>query len=243
MDAAGVDRVVIVPPMWEGERNDVALAAAQTYPDRFGVMGRLDQDTPDARERVSRWRDQPGMLGLRFSFFRPGSEKPLLDGRMDWVWREAERQEIPVMVLASHSQLHLIDSVAERHPGLRLVIDHLGLTDGKDDNAFRDLDRLLALSRRRNVAVKASALPFFTTDAYPFRNVHPYLRRVYDAFGPLRTFWGSDLSRLACGYKEAVTFFTDGIPWLTTQDKEQIMGRAICEWLQWEVPDDTRAPQ
>src|SRR5436190_3589456 len=40
MDAAGVARVVIVPPSWEGDRNDLALAAAQRHPDRFAVMGR-----------------------------------------------------------------------------------------------------------------------------------------------------------------------------------------------------------
>jgi len=42
MDEAGVDRAVIVPPSWEGERNDLALDAARRWPDRFAVMGRLD---------------------------------------------------------------------------------------------------------------------------------------------------------------------------------------------------------
>lgn len=32
MDAAGVARVVIVPPSWEGDRNDLALAAARLHP-------------------------------------------------------------------------------------------------------------------------------------------------------------------------------------------------------------------
>src|ERR1700682_1474111 len=41
MDKAGVDRVVIVPPSWEGDRNDLALAAARQHPDRLAVMGRL----------------------------------------------------------------------------------------------------------------------------------------------------------------------------------------------------------
>ena len=41
MDLAGVRRIVIVPPSWEGDRNDLALEAARTYPDRFAVMGRL----------------------------------------------------------------------------------------------------------------------------------------------------------------------------------------------------------
>jgi hypothetical protein len=40
MDAAGVARAVIVPPSWEGDRNDLALAAAAAHPDRFAVMGR-----------------------------------------------------------------------------------------------------------------------------------------------------------------------------------------------------------
>src|SRR6266852_2108438 len=33
MDEGGVDRVVIVPPSWPGDRNDYALEAAKRYPD------------------------------------------------------------------------------------------------------------------------------------------------------------------------------------------------------------------
>src|ERR1700723_3679939 len=47
MDPAGVDRAVIVPPSWEGNRNDVALAAAAAHPDRFAVLGRPPLDTRD----------------------------------------------------------------------------------------------------------------------------------------------------------------------------------------------------
>ena len=41
MNEAGVDRAVLVPPSWEGARNELALAAAQAHPDRFAVMGRI----------------------------------------------------------------------------------------------------------------------------------------------------------------------------------------------------------
>ena len=50
MDQAGVERVVLVPPSWEGDRNDLALEAAATYPDRFGVMGRLSLTDPASRD-------------------------------------------------------------------------------------------------------------------------------------------------------------------------------------------------
>ena len=46
MDKAGVDGVVIVPPSWEGDRNDLALDAAASHPDRFCIMGRFDPDAP-----------------------------------------------------------------------------------------------------------------------------------------------------------------------------------------------------
>ena len=236
MDKAGVDRVVIVPPSWEGDRNDFALAAAQAHPDRFAVMGRFDPDAPAAREMLPAWKSQPGMLGMRFTFHTDLLRQPLLDGRFDWVWGAAEQANIPLMVLAHHAYAHLIDGVAMRYPGLRLVMDHLGLdSTRKDEVAFQDLDKLLALARRPNIAVKASAMPCYTTDPYPCRWLHPYLRRVYDAFGPRRMFWGTDWSRLPCTYRQGVTLFTEEIPWLTADDKDWIMGRGLCEWLGWKV--------
>jgi predicted TIM-barrel fold metal-dependent hydrolase len=235
MKTAGVDRAVLVPPSWEGERNDIVLAAAQAHPDRFAAMGRFDPEAPQSRGLIANWLAQPGMLGLRFTFHRPLLRPLLTEGRVDWLWPQAERAGVPIMLLALHSDLHLIDRVAERHPGLRLTIDHLGLTTGIDQEAFREFDRLLPLARRPNVAVKVSCLPKYTTDAYPFRWLHPYLRRVYDAFGPRRMFWGSDLSRLPCTYRQGLTYMSEEMPWLTADDKEWILGRGVCEWIGWKV--------
>ena len=232
---AGVDRVVLVPPSWEGERNDICLAAAHAHPDRFAVMGRFDPEAPASRGLISTWREQPGMLGLRFTLHRPLLRPLLTEGHLDWLWPEAEKADVPIMTMAQHSDLHLLDRVAERYPGLTLTIDHLGLTKGKDEEAFREFDKLLALARRPNIAVKVTCLPHYTADAYPFRWLHPYIRRVYDVFGPKRMFWGSDLSRLPCTYRQGVTLFTEELPWLTANDKEWIMGRGVCEWLGWKA--------
>jgi predicted TIM-barrel fold metal-dependent hydrolase len=235
MKTAGVDRAVLVPPSWEGERNDIVLAAAHAHPDRFAVMGRFDPEAPQSRGLIATWLAQPGMLGLRFTFHRPLLRPLLTEGRVDWLWPQAEQAGVPIMLLALHSDLHMIDRVAERHPGLKLTIDHLGLTTGKDEEAFREFDKLLLLARRPNIAVKVSCLPLYTTDTYPFRRLHPYLRRVYDAFGPQRMFWGSDLSRLPCPLRQAVTMFTEEMPWLAADDLEWIMGRGVCEWIGWKA--------
>jgi predicted TIM-barrel fold metal-dependent hydrolase len=52
MAGAGVDRVVLVPPSWEGYRNDYALEAAQQYPHRFAVMGKVPLNDPASKARA-----------------------------------------------------------------------------------------------------------------------------------------------------------------------------------------------
>jgi predicted TIM-barrel fold metal-dependent hydrolase len=230
---AGIHRTVLVPPSFEGDYNDVVLAAAQKWPDNFAAMGRLDPEAPDAAAQVARWKQQPGMYGMRFTFHRPSMRPLLAEGKMNAVWAAAEQAGVPIMLLAPHRDLHFIDAVAARHPGLKLIIDHLGLHGTKDAAGLVEFDKLLVLGKRPNVAVKVSCLPQFTTDTYPFKFWHPYLQQVHAAFGPKRMFWGSDLSRLPCTLKQGVTMFTENMPFFSAQDMEWIMGRGICEWIGW----------
>ena len=236
MNEAGVDRVVIVPPSWEGDRNDLGIAASAAHPNRYAVMGRLDPEDPQSRGQLADWRKQPGMLGLRFTFHIPQLVTLLTEGHMDWVWADAQKYSVPIYVLVPHPLVHLIDAVAQKYPGLKLTMDHLSIpSNTKDADAFRNLDMLLAIAKRPNVAAKVSALPCYSTGKYPYKELHGHLRRVYDAFGPKRMFWGTDLSRSPIPYRQHVTMFTEEIPWLTADDKAWIMGRAVCEWLGWKV--------
>src|SRR5256885_9093944 len=93
--------------------------------------------------------------------------------------------------------LHRIDGIAARYPDLRLIIDHLGLVRPQVDHAaFARLSELLALAKRPNIAVKASAVTEYSSETYPFPILHDYLRQVFDAFGPKRMFCGSEISRV-----------------------------------------------
>jgi predicted TIM-barrel fold metal-dependent hydrolase len=231
MDAAGVSRAVLVPPSWEGDRNDVALAAAHRWPDRFAVMGRVSLEAPESRDEFLPLTRTAGMLGLRFTFHTKEQQKLLTGGAADWLWPAAASARVPLMVHPPHS-LHLIDEIAARHPDLRLVIDHLGLMRPKlDHEAFASLPELLALAKRPNIAVKASAVTDYSGEPYPHPILQGYLRKVFDEFGPKRMFWGSDISRVRHPYRQMVTLFTEELPWLGEEDKAWIMGRGLCEWL------------
>ena len=173
------------------------------------------------------------MLGIRMSFHIEPHKTWLVDGTMNWFWAEAERLQIPLMVLVPATSRH-IGPVAERHPGLTLIVDHLGTPrEVAGDAAWVDLDSLLGLAKYLNVYAKASCMPIYSEQAYPHRDLHAPLKRVYDAFGPQRMMWGTDLTRLPGTYRQAVTLFTEELPFLTAEDKEWVMGRTIAQALRW----------
>lgn len=237
MDAAGVDRVIIVPPSMEGDRNDLALEAANLHPERFAVMGRIAADKPENKIMFSALKKQPGMKGLRLTISRPWHRPLITEGKASCLWSEAERADVPLMVAVMADLLPDISNIAEQHRGLNLAIDHLALVrDKKDEAAFVNLPQVLALAKWPNISVKVSALPCYSSENYPYRGIHRYIRQVYDAFGPERMFWRTDLTRLPCTYRQAITLFTEELPWLTTKDQEWIMGRALCRWLGWRLP-------
>jgi L-fuconolactonase len=234
MDEAGVDAAVIVPPGWEGERNDLALAAVRDHPGRFAVMGRFDPLRHDPSEAFARWRDQPGMLGVRFTFHSARGSALLVEPAMAAVWAAAERYAIPLMIRALPPMLPTVSELALRHPGLRLTLDHLAIPNGTTDTAaFAHLPALLALARHPNVALKATCMPAYTTDPFPHDALHAPLRALIEAFGPQRVFWGSDLSRLPGSYRDSVLQWTRHMPWLDRASLESIMGGALLRWLGW----------
>ena len=129
------------------------------------------------------------MLGIRVSFLTLPQRRWLADGTVDWFWAAAEVAGLPLMALPP-DQVSAIDLVAEKYPGLRLVIDHLGMTSIRQDtDAFSSLNDVCPLARHPNVAVKATALHCYTTQRYPFVGIHKHIRRVFEAFGPERGFW------------------------------------------------------
>lgn len=235
MDEAGVDAAIIHPPGWDPNSAELALEAARKHPKRLSILGKIPLDEPETHGLIDTWTNQPGMLGLRYVFLQPHQQSWPTDGTLDWLWPAAERAGVPVALLAGNF-LPLLGQIAERHPGLKLIVDHLGRPSGtQDEAAWANLSELTALAKYPNVAVKATGAPSYSSHAYPYTNIHTYLHQLYDAFGPERLFWGTDITRMPCSWRQCVTLFTEALPFLSESDKELIMGRAVCNWLDWQI--------
>jgi predicted TIM-barrel fold metal-dependent hydrolase len=235
MDEAGVDRVVVVPPSWPGDRNDYGIEAVKRYPDRFRVMGRIPLKNPQSAELLPRWKQQPGMLGVRVTFL--GAAAPwLTDGTADWFWPAVEKAGLPVMFLAP-GQTAAFAKIAERHPQLTLIVDHMGIGADvvKEGKVADAIAQTASLAKFPNVSVKLSAAPNNSAEPYPFRDFEPHIKRLFEAYGPQRCYWGTDITNgfAKATYRQRVTHFTEQLPFLSEDDKDWIMGRAIVARLGW----------
>jgi predicted TIM-barrel fold metal-dependent hydrolase len=251
MDQIGVDRAVIVPPVWAGDDNAPQIEWCRQT-DRLGIMGRFDLWDPN-RDRLETWLDQPGMIGIRMSYPRDRGREWITDvDAFAWYWAACERLGIPIMLLIQDPSL--LVPIAERHPNLTLILDHLALKfqPGEralrsTEKAFEGFDETLALSKYNNVYVKFSSLPVYTPEEYPYPSMTPYLKLAYDAFGPQHIMWGSDVSRLPQVlfvdgedaprdvnlYRDCLNHIKVALDFLSDEDKNWILGDTAATALNW----------
>lgn len=189
MDAEGVERAAVVTPSAMGWDNSYTLDAVRAAPARFVAVGRIDLTAADAAERLKH-EMADGLSGVRIG---PGlTAETLLAPPALAVWALAAERRLPVHLHMEPDELGCMDAVADRFPGLPLVVDHLGRPDveaGTDGAGFRTV---LAFARHRSAWIKTPAAYWFSRTGAPYRDLEPFLAAALDAFGADRLLWGSD---------------------------------------------------
>jgi predicted TIM-barrel fold metal-dependent hydrolase len=125
--------------------------------------------------------------------------------------------------------------IAERHPSLKLIIDHHcgAYLDKKGSEAFAMMARLLPLAKYPNILVKVTCAPSISADPYPFNDLYPFLKKIYETFGPRHLMWGADITRLSSTYAECLLHIKEGLDFLSEEDEEWILGKTVATQLNW----------
>lgn len=235
LDASGVRLAVQVTPTIMAFDNDYGLEAAERHPGRLGVFGRFDPHPPDLEARLAAWMAHPAATGIRLTFFGANAASPGQLHALAPLWEACVDRAVPVAVLAPDA-LGALSEVADRHRGLRLIVDHLGLGvyPGSAD-PFAGWPQLADLAAVPDVVVKISTLVETSVEPHPFPDVHDRLAEAVELFGAERLVWASNYPVVLshCSYEESLTFlgacaFLDDeqLAWLTHRSFEAFLDRS-----------------
>ena len=105
----------------------------------------------------------------------------------------------------------------------------------RENKVAEAIEQTAALAKYPNVSVKLSASPSISRETYPFRDVAVHIKRLFEAYGPQRSYWGTDLtnSYAKASYRQRISHFTEELSFLSETDKDWVMGRAISARLNW----------
>lgn len=190
--AAGVDRTIVVQTsaaLWETE---YLLGLAQESDLVAGVVGWCNLRAGDAGAALDRLMGQGPLVGVRPMLQRHDDVSFMLDGTVDQALGEVARRGLVFDALVDARHLETIVALADRHPELSIVIDHMA-KPWRSPQTFAGWNRgLAALSQRSNCNVKLSGFPFDAADRQPWHDYSSLCAALHDWFGPERLLWGTD---------------------------------------------------
>ncbi len=224
LEEHGVDRAVLVQPMYPGEDNSMVADAAREDPVRFAAVAVVDPRAPGAPERLEHWARERGCRGLRLRPSFAGEGEVFGEPSTFPLWERARGLGLVVSVLARMQHAARIGALAERFPEVPVIVDHFAHPDvAAGPGGWAPL---LELARRPNVHVKPTGYYYFSRQEYPYADCADLFRAVYDRFGPDRLVWGSDFPHvlLKSGYARSRRHLERHFWFVGRDERARIMG-------------------
>ena len=225
---------VLINPRFFGWDNSYISDSLHRYPDLFVAHGLLDPAGSDLPGRLRYWVREHGFQGMRFSpIYHPNST--WLNSKEHYpLWREAERLGAVFNFYILPQQMRMLEHMAGRFPGVKIVIDHLGKPDLRAADPWVEFREMFRLKRFPQVWISASEpYELSLTKEYPYRDTYPFFKAVYEEFGGKQLIWGTGYSRprWELPMDKELEFVNQALDFYTPEDRELLLGRnALRIW-------------
>ncbi|NKB70283.1 MAG: amidohydrolase family protein [Candidatus Latescibacteria bacterium] len=223
MDRKKIDRTVLIQSMYHGYDNSYMADCLRRFPDRLHGVALIDPGKADAAATLERlYRD--GIQGMRLYPIIDQDASWLSDPGQDALWATAQRLRVPFTWFGRCDQIPLLEPMLEHFPQVNVIVDHLGepvLSQGLGG----DFRMLLDAARHANLYIKATRIDGISQEPWPHRDVHPYVKAVYEAYGPQRMLGCTGFpENEARGEAVGFRVVEEEMDFLGAQDKAWILG-------------------
>lgn len=220
-----VEKTVIIQVRHYLYDNSYLASVLKQYPKTFQGVARVDPESPDAPDHLSKLTKQ-GFRGIRLSPAAGPSGDWIRGELMPPLWKRCEELKVPMTILAPITRMPDIGKLADRYPDLTIVIDHMA--DCPVDKP-EELEKLIALKRHPKLFVKISHTWQLSKQPYPWTDAQELVKRLHQAYGPKQLMWATDwpVCLPHATYEQTLQVVRDDMPFLNAEDKSWILSKTI----------------
>jgi L-fuconolactonase len=227
IQSVGIDRTVFVQTQHMLAENDWVFELAAQHDFIAGVVGWVDLASSHCEEQIERLKCQPNFVGFRHLAHNEPDHDFIVRDDVVRGLAILQKHGVPFDLLFYIQHLKHVRTLAERLPGLRLVIDHLAKPQIKDGRMEDWLPDFRTAANYPNVFCKLSGL---VTEAvwndWSVADLRPYVQRAMELFGPERCMFGSDwpVCTLAGSYEAVYYALDQAIADFNTDERDAVFG-------------------
>lgn len=227
MDQFGIAHCVLVLSSAFGWDNTYMVECLHDHPSRYVAIGLVDPESPTNAADLRAWVAQ-GLCGFRFHplyYDREAHGPWWVDApQSDALWEAAHDTGA---ILQFHLWPHhapALGRMIARHPGVRVIIDHIGKPDVTQASPYPSFDPILRLADFPQVFAKIGDYQIASKMHHPWPDTHPFVTKLVGAFGADRMMWGTGypgIKRLV-PLADGLSYIEQHLP-LTTAQRHAIL--------------------
>lgn len=188
MPEAGIEGVVLVHPEPYQDDHRWLIHCLDELPNiSRGICHFLPQN-PQTPAHIRSIARDPRIVGVRLHAYAPERLPPFDLNTLDAFWTAARDAGLLVQLHLEPRYAPAFTPMLERFPHVSVVIDHCGRPL---QGTLEEFEKVIAWSRFPQTFMKLSVLT--PKDQYPHRDIGPFVKKLYDAFGPDRLLFGATI--------------------------------------------------
>ena len=161
------------------------------------------------------------------TFAHPGASR---------MWTAAVRLGVVICAHIWSQFTAQLAALLSRYPDVPVVLDHAAYPRAVEGIDSETVTKVAELARFPNLYLKLTFAVTGSEGSFPFRDMHPILLRLIEAYGPERCMWGSDFPcelwlRGKATYQTHLSLFTEALG-LSESDRRAILeGAPMRVWF------------
>lgn len=226
LTAAGIEGTVLVQAAPTVAETEYMLSLADSNAFIKGVVGWVDFEAADAPAQIEALTAHPAFVGLRPMIQDIDDPVWMLEDALTPALEAVQKHNLTFDALTLPRHLTPLQQLLERHPKMRVVIDHGSKPLIRDDVIEGWAEDMAALARNTDAWCKLSGLVTEAAPDWTVDDLRPYVEHLLNTFGPSRLIWGSDwpVSTLASSYERWLDTTGVLLQALTETERNAVLG-------------------